>query len=65
MRHEREVFYATVRPLLQTFKAAHEEDGVCVADISDTVFKGHMERFTPTMAIFCPAAIRLRPKGFG
>jgi hypothetical protein len=43
MRQEREVFYATVRPLLQSFKAAHEEEGVCVADISDTVFKGHVE----------------------
>jgi hypothetical protein len=38
MRHEREVFYATVRPLLQSFKAANEEEGVCVADISDRLF---------------------------
>jgi hypothetical protein len=43
MRHAREVFYATVRPLLHSFNAAHEEEGVCVADISDTVFKGHVE----------------------
>ncbi|WOJ90199.1 SGNH/GDSL hydrolase family protein [Methylocapsa polymorpha] len=40
---EREVFYGEVRPLLQSFKAAHEEGDVCVADLSDTVFTGRAE----------------------
>jgi lysophospholipase L1-like esterase len=40
---EREVFYGAVRPLLQSFKAAHEGSDVCVADISDTVFTGRAE----------------------
>jgi hypothetical protein len=40
---ERQVFYSAVRPLLQTFRETHKGDDVCVADISETAFKGHPE----------------------
>jgi hypothetical protein len=41
IRQEREVFYQTVRPLLEEFASANEVSGVsCVADISTTSFAG-------------------------
>ncbi|WP_026605780.1 hypothetical protein [Methylocapsa acidiphila] len=40
---ERAVFYGAARPMLRDFKARHEDRGVCVADLSDSVFKGRTE----------------------
>jgi len=60
---EREVFYGAVRPLLQSFKAAHEGSDVCVADISDTVFTGRAEPLYADDGIFCLRAIKSWQKG--